>query len=368
MTGHSAEILESLADRMRGTPQPVRWHGEGDVYVHTRMVCDALRSLTEYQELPEAQREILLTAARLHDIGKIPTTREVAGQIEAPHHAPVGSRMARERLWMKGMCGTRERMAMREAVCQLVRYHSFPPHAIDADDAALRLHRIAANSRLLPDFSLRSLCILARADMIGRVCDDRELMLDQIALCEELAKEEGCLDGCFPFPSDHTMHAFLSGRDVWKDQQLYDDTWGPVYMMSGLPGTGKDTWIARNLPDIPMVSLDRIRRERRIAPTDNQGLVANLGKEQAKEHLRHHQPFVWNATDITQTMRQQLVSLFEGYKARVHIIYLETDWETLLQRNSSREYAVPRAAIETMLGKLELPEVHEATRVDWISV
>ena len=74
-----------------------------------------------------------------------------------------------------------------------------------------------------------------------------------------------------------------------------------------------------------------------------QGYIANIAKEQAKEYLRHHQPFVWNTTNITQEMRQQLISLFEGYKARVNIIYLETDWQTLLERNRSREAAVPQS-------------------------
>lgn len=368
MTDTTAAILDSLSELMRQTPQPSRWHGEGDVLTHTRMVCEALCDIPEYHALWERQRGLLLDAARLHDIGKVPTTREIAGQLEAQHHAPVGSRMARERMWMDGMSGTPELIARRETICQLIRYHSFPPHAIDAEDAAVRLHRIAYASTLLPDFSLRMLCILAKADMLGRICDDQKLMLDQIELCEALAEEEECLDGCFPFPSAHTMHAYLSGRDVWKDQELYDDTWGTVYLMSGLPGTGKDTWIRRNLTDLPMISLDEIRREMKISPDKSQGLVANIGKERAKEYLRRHQPFVWNATDITQTTRQQLVGLFESYKARVHIIYLETDWQTLITRNSSREYAVPQSAIETMLGKLELPEAHEARQVDWIAV
>lgn len=368
MTDCVADIFDSLSERMRLTPQPVRWHGEGDVYTHTRMVCEALCALPQYKSLPEHQREILLAAARLHDIGKIPATKVTAGTIEAPHHAPVGSRMARERLWKAGMCGTRELIARRETICRLIRYHSFPPHAIDTVDVARRLHRIAAEGRLLPDFSLRLLCLLAKADMLGRVCDDKEQMLEQVALCEELGKEESCLEKCFGFPSDYTMRSYLNGRDVWKDQMLYDDTWGKVHLMSGLPGTGKDTWIQKNLPDIPMISLDEIRRQQKVAPTKNQGLIANLAKEQAKEYLRRHQSFVWNATNITQTMRQQLIALFESYKASVRIVYLETDWHTLLSRNTSREAAVPQPVIEAMLGKLELPEVHEAAQVDWIPV
>jgi len=361
-------IYESFSEQLRQTPQQAKWHEEGDVDVHTRMVCDALRSLPEFAELTPKKQEILSAAALLHDIGKIPTTRDIAGNIESPRHAPIGSRMARERMWRERLCGAPDLIAERETICQLIRYHSFPPNAIDARDALLRLHRIASVSGQLPDFSLRRLCLLAKADMLGRICDDREQVIYQVDLCEEMAAEEGCLDGCYPFPSKHTMHAYLSGQGVWKDQELFDDSWGPVYLMSGLPGTGKDTWIRRNLPDIPMISLDEIRKERKVSPTGNQGLVANIAKERAREYLRRHEPFVWNATNITQAMRLQLVSLFESYKASVRIIYLETDRDTLLARNSSREEAVPQAAIETMLLKLELPEPFEATRVEWISI
>lgn len=363
----SKDIFAPYYERMKSTPQPKKWHGEGDVLTHTRMVCEALCSLPEYKELASDKRDTLLLAAKLHDIGKIATTQVIAGVIESPHHAPVGSRMVREVLWKQGLCGSPERISLRETICQLIRYHSFPPHAIDNDDAVVRLHCIAANSLLVPDFSIRQLCILAKADMHGRICDDKEQMIDQIALCEELAKEEKCLDRCFRFPDEYTMHSYLNGKEVWKDQILYDDTWGTVYMMSGLPGTGKDAWIHKNLPDIPMVSLDEIRKQHKISPTDNQGLVANLAKEQAREYLRRHRSFVWNATNLTQTMRRQLISLFEDYKARVHIIYLETDWQTLLQRNCSRDDAVPQSVIESMLDKLELPETHEAAQVDWIT-
>lgn len=359
--------LDSFRQRLEATPQPPHYHDEGNVLEHTRMVLKALESMAEYQSLPEQQRNILYVAAQLHDIGKIPATKEIMGQIEAPHHAPVGCQMARETLWLDyGLCGSKELQQVREAICLLIRYHSFPPHAIDADNSALRLHRIAANSLLVPDFSIRMLCILAKADMLGRICDDQDEMLDRISLCEELAREKECYDGCFTFPSNYTRRAYLSGRDVWKNQDLHDDTWGEVILMSGLPGVGKDTWIRRNIPNLPMISLDEIRKTLKYSPTHNQGKVANLARERAKELLRQHQPFVWNATNITAQMRESLVSLFETYHARVCIVYLETDWQTQFAQNASREDTVPTTVLRDMLGKLTLPEACEATTVEWI--
>lgn len=369
LTDIEQTILETFGARMRQTPQSQKWHGEGDVLTHTLMARDALQSMVEYKALDEEQRAVLYLAALFHDIGKTTTTVFRDGNWQAPHHVPTGSRMAREFLWKGlGWCGTKELMEMREAVCLLVRYHSFPPHAIDLPDGRLRLHRIAANSKLAPLFSIRMLCLLCRADMLGRECDDQQHMLDQIALCEELAREEGCLDGCYPFPSEYTQRAFLSGRDVWKGQQLFDDTWGEVVMLSGLPGTGKDTWIAHNMPETPVVSLDSIRQERKILPTDHQGLVANIAREQARKYLRLHQPFVWNVTNITPLAREKLIWIFETYHAKVRIVNLETDWSTLIERNHSRESVVPQAAIERMLAKLVLPEVYEAEKVEWNTI
>ena len=113
--------------------------------------------------------------------------------------------------------------------------------------------------------------------------------------------------------------------------------------------------------DLPRV----IRRTNKISPAAAQGKVANIAREQAKEYLRRHQPFVWNATNITAQMRESLVNLFENYHVHVRIVYLETNLQALLERNRSREDAVPLSVIKGMLGKVVLPEVYEVRKVEW---
>ena len=361
-----SSVLDRYEESLRQCMQSPVYHAEGDAYVHTRMVCEALKGLPEYRALDEQKQHVLYVAALLHDIGKPSHTVFANGDWHSPSHAPAGSKMARELLWKDyGLSGRKELAATREAISLLVRYHTFPPFAIEHQNARVQLHRIAANGLLVPDFSIQMLCLLCKADMLGRKSPDRQEMLDKIALCEELAKEEECFEGCYPFPSPHTRRAFLAGRDVWKEQELYDDTWGEVVMMSGLPGTGKDTWIQDHLSDMPVISLDDIRRANKLPPTANQGWVANVARDQAKDYLRRQRPFVWNATNITPQMRESLVSLFETYRARVRIVYLETEWPVLLERNRSRTAAVPLPAIEKMLGKTVPPAPHEARTVAW---
>ena len=157
----------------------------------------------------------------------------------------------------------------------------------------------------------------------------------------------------------------MHGKGVAPSAELYDDTWGEVILMSGLPGTGKDTFIKDVLADMPMISLDEIRKEQGILPTGPQGGVADEAKRRAKELLRQKKPFVWNATNITSVMRGQLVDMFTSYGASSRIIYLETPWEELHRRNGARKEEVPADAISRMLDKLTLPEQFEAHRVEW---
>jgi len=103
-------------------------------------------------------------------------------------------------------------------------------------------------------------------------------------------------------------------------------------------------------------------------PTDSQGEVAQAAQEQARIYLRARLPFIWNATNITQAMRQKLVSLFEDYGASVRIVYLETGWDENLRRNADRKACVPANVIEHMLGKMTLPQRWEARVVEWICV
>lgn len=359
-------VIEKFGEQMKQTPQSPIYHGEGDVYTHTMMVYDALKTLPEYMELTENQQKILSLAALMHDIGKISTTIFKDGDWHSPHHAIKGSKMAREFMFKDFLVGgTKEKMEFRETICTLIRYHSFPPHAIEHENN-VKLHTIAANGLLMPDFSIKMLCILSKADTLGRICEDQKEILEKIEMCKELAIEEGCYESCYQFPSDLTRRTFLSGNDIWKDLQLYDDTWGTVYMMSGLPGVGKDYTIKKEFGDLPMISLDEIRKEMKVSPTDNQGAVACKAREMAKEYLRNHQSFVWNATNLTTQMRESLISLFESYKANVHIIYVESGYDKLSVQNKQREDIVPQEVIDNMLGKLVLPLAYEAQKVSWI--
>ena len=147
----------------------------------------------------------------------------------------------------------------------------------------------------------------------------------------------------------------------------YEKDMFEVIMLCALPGSGKDTYISKNLKDIPMVSLDNFRRANKISPTNKKGSgqVIQMAKAQAKVHLRKRECFVWNATNIYRNLRWQLISLFQSYGAKVRIIYLEVPYHQLIQQNQNREYPVPMKVLERMILKLEVPAIWEAPIVEY---
>ncbi len=140
--------------------------------------------------------------------------------------------------------------------------------------------------------------------------------------------------------------------------------------MAGLPGAGKDTRIKNNVPpNMPVLSLDNIRRELGITPTNDQSAVIRTAKERAKTLLRAQRSFVWNATNISKPLRASLVDLFTAYAgaaARVRIVYVHAPLSRILEHNRRRngEAVVPEQVIRALHARLDVPDPTEAHRVE----
>ena len=358
--------LSPIFKRMAETMQNPEYHAEGDVLTHTKMVCEALICDPEYLNADENDKIILFLSALLHDIGKTVCTRLENGVLTSPRHSIVGAVMAREFLWHElSLSGTKEKQILRESISNLIRYHSFPPYAISAKDPQKRLITIAANGELATGFNIRKLCTLERADARGRVSKNESDHIERVEYCALAAEEACCLDAPYKFSSDYSKRAYFSGKLSWPGGEIYRDSFGEVILMSGLPGTGKDTWIEKNHPDMPVISLDRIREELRVSPLENQGPVIAEAHGRARAYLRKKTPFIWNATSINAQLRSKQISLFEEYGASVRTVFLETSMEEELRRNKERDREVPERVIMNMLSRLELPERHESETVEW---
>lgn len=199
-------LLRPLGD----TPQEPRWHGEGDVLTHTRLVLEALEAAPEFWALDVERRAALWLAALLHDVGKAACTRLEGGAWTSPHHGQAGARLVRALLWREyGLAGEARGRGLRELVCTLIRHHAAPAHLFEAPHPERRLLRLAAQGELVPLFSLRLLKMLAEADARGRLAADRAEVLERLELGFLPAEELGILERPYAFASPRTELAYL---------------------------------------------------------------------------------------------------------------------------------------------------------------
>jgi predicted kinase len=146
----------------------------------------------------------------------------------------------------------------------------------------------------------------------------------------------------------------------------YDDTRGEVTILSGLPGSGKDTWVKANTGGREVVALDDIRAELGVEPGEEQGEVVAAAYNQAKALLRAGRPFVWNATNVSRVLRGKVIDLAADYNARVRVIYLEPPIPQIRARNAGRVKYVPQRVWDRMLDKLDVPTPAEAHAVEYL--
>ena len=351
----NAEILrwaesQSWARAMAACGQDAQWHAEGDVWTHTRMVFAAVERLEVWSLLDrQAQIQLLLTAL-FHDAGKPATTTidPATGRTHSAKHALIGTQIVRGVL-RELDCD----FATREQIAALVRFHGRPQHLLEKASPEREIISLSwiVNNRLLYLFAL--------ADTRGRHTDEMDRPEENLHLWKLVAEEHGCFDKPYAFANNHAR--FLFYRDQLSNLRFapHEKFRCTVTLMSGLPGTGKDTWLARQRPTLPVVSLDAIRDELDVEPTDNQGEVIQAAREKCREHLRASRNFAFNATNITRQTRQRWIDLFTDYGARIGIVYLEPPIAKVLAQNKRRPTPVPEKVILRPLERLEPPTITE---------
>lgn len=348
---------------MEDVEQDPIFHAEGNVGIHTRMVMREMLASDLFKDLSPIDQRIQFASVLLHDVEKRSTTkREVEDgreTVTSKGHAKKGEFTARSILY-KDIPAPFE---VREMICKLVKHHALPIRVFDKDDPkkeALRTS-IECNNHML--------AVLSEADMRGRtsLIDDIPDLIYKIECFVEHCKENDCYDKVGHFASDLTLFDYFSNKEVWPQMETFDDKTCNVYVMCGLPASGKSHYVAKHLSHMPIVSMDLLRREngfKRYNKSDN-GRVIQMAKDRAKRLLAAKQDFVWDATNVTRTNRESLVNLISPYDPKIHIVYVERPFASIIKDNLDREHPVRMDVLENYLTKLDVPSRTEAHTVTY---
>jgi predicted kinase len=338
---------------MANCQQDAGWHSEGDVWTHTKMVCAQLPRLAEWPALTPHERTVLIFTALFHDSAK-PLTSQIdptTGRVTSPKHAIKGEHLARSVLRDVG-CD----LAVREEIARMVRFHGRPAFLLERSDPS---HEVVSLSWAVTN---KLLYLFALADTRGRSTAEMGRPEENLHLWKMVAEEHDCFDKRYRFGNDHARFLFFRQEKPNLHYVPHEDFRCTVTMMSGIPGSGKDTWLATHRADLPVISLDDMRDELGVDATENQGQVAQLARERCRELLRARTSFAFNATNLLRQTRHRWIDLFADYNARIEMVYVEPPLSVILDQNKRRKRIVPEDVIVELANKLEPPtwsETHE---------
>ena len=303
-------------------------------------------------------------AALLHDIAKpMCTILESDGRITSAGHSKKGAIDVRNMMWELNVP-----FQVREEICNIISVHQVPFFAFNDKGNESRPARTPEYIalQLSQDMCLRNLITVATADMKGRYCEVKQQALDDIALFTEIAHEQNCYANSYVFADDVTAYEYIKRYGtIVPNQPFYDTTKCKVYVLSGLPASGKDTFVKCHFAHLPVVSFDDARAELGIKHGDNPGQAVQLVLSRAKAHLAKGEEFVWNATHISKQMREKTLNLLDQYNAFINIHYIEQVKNITLIRNKSRDACVPNDFLVKLYHKWEIPLKTEAHLVNY---
>lgn len=348
---------------LKNIHQNPKYHGEGNVFIHTQNVCNEILSFDEFNYLNIDEKCILYLSALFHDIGKLTCTKIENGEIVSPRHAVRGSKAFRELFYKEYSHIYEISFNFRESIARLIKYHSLPFHFFEKENIDQYLLKVSEGT------NMKLLYLLAKSDLLGRECSDKYDLLNNIEYFKEYCIDLGCYDDKKVFKNSYTRYKYLNNintNTIHYEDELFDVTEFEVIVMCGLPLSGKDTFIKENLINVPVISLDDIREEFKISPKQNSSKVAAIAKERAKNYLRQKKTFVWDATNIMEDTRKRLCDLFSSYNARVLFIYIESPYKELLKRNKKRERSIDIKVLDNMIHKFDMIEPYEGYVTEYV--
>lgn len=138
-----------------GCQQDPTWHPEGDVWIHTLMVTDEAAKLSDSL--------VIRLAALCHDLGKPPTTQFEDGRWRSKNHEAAGT--APTKSFLNKLSISHDDI---EQILPLVQDHLKPCQLYRVKDQVSK----GAIRRLATRVNIENLCLVAKADFLGRTTED----------------------------------------------------------------------------------------------------------------------------------------------------------------------------------------------------
>jgi predicted kinase len=148
-----------------------------------------------------------------------------------------------------------------------------------------------------------------------------------------------------------------------------------LYMLIGVPGSGKSTWIANQdwTKDIPIVSSDKFIDEHAAKEgktyndvfKDYVKIATHLMENQVLICKANNTDIIWDQTNTSVKSRKAKLDKLEGYE-KIAVVFRTPEKEELDKRLAQRVGKhIPESVISFMIDNLEMPTEEEGFKEIW---
>lgn len=351
------EIVFSIKEFavLKETHQNPKWHKEDLVSIHTIRVVNAMLELTNFY-VDKDKRFILVAAALFHDVGKGVVTKwnNEKGTWESKNHASEGEKITRRLLWD-------ENFEIREKICTLVSNHMKPLHIYDNNEDVnliqLSLENVTVNDQIL----------LKQADCMGAMQSEYDGWREKLNHLVYRACQLKCLNKPYDFKNVNEKIFFIKNKRLpvsGENVPIFDFK---VYVMVGISGSGKSTYINKNLKGLPVVSRDVIRHDIGLTGKNNgnakeEEKVTKIFNEQLIKFAEEKRDFVIDNMNLYRRWRNDYKEKLKDYSVWYEYVYIESpSIETnILRRNDM----ISKEVILKQQKCMEFPRAYEYCRLN----
>ena len=145
-----------------------------------------------------------------------------------------------------------------------------------------------------------------------------------------------------------------------------------MYMLIGVPASGKSTWVEKHKGDALVISTDNLIEAYAadIGKTYNDvfkeqiKIATKIAMEHAEAAFAAGQDVIWDQTNLTKKSRASKLAMVPKHYRRDAVFFatpLEEEWQRRL--NSRQGKSIPAHILDSMVEMLEMPDPSEGWNI-----